>query len=53
MPLRLRSIGLHSVNVDREPVGKPPNLHPRIIMDLDLLGIPTHAQTAYLHMIYK
>ena len=50
-------------NVDLVPFGKPPNLHPRIIMDLDRLGIHMHKHTihnrsdshlhAYLHVSYK
>ena len=54
-------IGTH--NVDLDPFGKPPNWHPRIIMDFDILRIHMHKHTisnirdnnlhAYLHIIYK
>ena len=54
-------------NVDLERFGKPPDLHPHIIMDLDLLDIHMHKHTipnrsydrsdshlhAYLHIIYN
>ena len=50
-------------NVDLEPFGKPQKLHPRIIMDLDLLGIHVLKHTipnrsdshlhAYLHIITR
>ena len=50
-------------NVDLEPFGNPPDVHPHIIMDLDILGIHMHKHTihnrsdshmhAYFQIIYK